>query len=299
MDNISLDLAVEFFITAKEADGRAPRTISDYHRCLDPLLAWCAAKSITLATLTRNDVRRYVSSLRARGWSDGTVGIHVRNIRCFLRWIWNEGMKDENLATCLESPRTVRRQDSVLTPAQIEALLDACSGDEYAIRDRAIILMFLDTGVRSGEMAGLRRSNLHINGDGTGWMSVYGSKSRKWRFVFVGERTTQAMVSYLEQRDDDHNALWMGRYGKPLAREGIYRIVTRRGDDAGVQVYPHLLRKTFATLWLDNGGDPERLRVLAGWTPASISDMLRVYVESGRENLARAHRDAGPVDNLA
>jgi integrase/recombinase XerD len=208
-------------------------------------------------------------------------------------------MMDENLATCIESPRTIRRRDSALTSTQVEALLDACSGDEYAIRDRAIIMVFVDTGIRSGEMASLLRSNLHFNGDGTGHLCVYGSKTRQWRFVPIGNRTVASLGEYLERRRDDNDALWMGRYGTPLAREGIYRIITKRGGQAGVDVYPHLFRKTFATMWLDNGGDPERLRVIAGWTAESMAKMLETYVESGRENLARAHRDAGPVDNLA
>jgi len=59
-----------------------------------------------------------------------------------------------------------------------------------------------------------------------------------------------------------------------------------------------LLRKTFTTQWLNNKGDPERLRILAGWSAATLTQMLEIYVSSQRENLERAHENAGPVDNL-
>ena len=75
-------------------------------------------------------------------------------------------------------------------------------------------------------------------------------------------------------------------------------MVKRRARQAGLpddRVHPHLFRKTFATGWLDNGGDAERLRVLAGW---SSYEMLGVYVESSRRRLEEAHRRAGLVDRL-
>ncbi|HID88272.1 MAG TPA: hypothetical protein EYP52_00980, partial [Anaerolineae bacterium] len=102
---------------------------------------------------------------------------------------------------------------------------------------------------------------------------------------------------YLQSRTDDNPALWINQRGGTLTQRGIYWVVKRRARQAGLEsrVHPHLLRKTFTTAWLDNGGDPERLRVLAGW---SSLEMLKVYAGSSPGRLIEAHRRAGPVDRL-
>lgn len=88
---ITVEESVHFFIQAKKADGRAPRTVEDYHRVLDPFAKWCGEHGISVIDLSRDDFRRYVAELRDRGWAEATVAIHIRNLRCFLRWIQEEG----------------------------------------------------------------------------------------------------------------------------------------------------------------------------------------------------------------
>ena len=289
---------LERFITAKIADGRAERTIEDYHRCLDPFVAWCEEHGITLDNLSRDDVRRYVARLRRRDLAAATVAIHIRNIRTFLGWVWREGLTESNLATALKSPPTHRRDELPLSPEEIAALLSACTGPQ-AIRDRAIILFLLDTGLRVGEMVSITMDQIQYLNETGGCLWIYGSKTGEWRFVFVGQRTAASLSQYIEDRDDDIDALWVGRQG-PLTGRGVAHMLKRRGRAAGIEerVHPHIFRRTFATLWLDAGGDQERMRVILGWSPETLAKMMEIYVSSKRRELEEAHRRAGPVDNL-
>ncbi len=291
----TVDDAIENFILARQADGRAPRTIRDYRRVLEPFAAWCREKRLSVKSLNREHVREYVANLRSRGWAEATVAIHIRNLRAFLRWMHEEGHTNENLAQAVKAPGKVIRAEEPLSPDEVRRLLSACTGDAEAVRDRAILLLFLDTGLRIGEMALLQKAQVHFNGD-RAWMQVYSPKSRAYRFVILGEIATSALREYLQSRTDDHPALWIGRRG-PLSKRGIYHIVKRRARQAGLEnrVHPHIFRKTFATNWLDNGGDPERLRVLAGW---SSLEMLKIYAGSSPDKLMEAHRRAGPADKL-
>lgn len=292
--------ALNSFITAKIANGRAPRTLSDYHRCLDPFADWCVDRDITVTTLSRGDVRQYVAYLRSQDLSPATVAIHVRNIRCFLRWLWTEGEIETNLATAIEAPKIYRRDELPLTRDEIQRLLSACTGDDLADRDRALILFLLDTGMRIGEMPLMRRDDIHTNGDGTGWARIYGGKTRQYRFVILSAPTMNALNVYLAGRTDDDPALWWGTQGA-LTDRGMYHAIKRRARAAGLKdrVHPHLFRKTFATAWLDNGGDPERMRVLLGWSSDTLAQMMEIYVASQRSHLERAHRKASPVENWA
>jgi site-specific recombinase XerD len=286
--------AVEAFILAKRADGRAPRTIKDYHRCLDPFAEWCARRDKTTDTLTRSDFRAYVVKLRDENdWAESTVAIHVRVLRCFLRWIYEEGYVEKNLATAVDAPPKIIRSEEPLTIEEVEQLLAACHG-EFGKRDRAVILVFLDTGMRRSEIATLERDQVHIN-KRNAWIKVWDTKSSQWKFVFLGRLATHALAQYLENRDDDNPALWMGQRG-PLTPDGIYQIVKRRADAAGVEVHPHLFRKTFATWWIRSGGDTQRLKKLGGW---KTDEMLEVYVLlAARRDLEEAHQQFGPVDCL-
>lgn len=155
--------------------------------------------------------------------------------------------------------------------------------------------MFLDTGLRRNEMAELTRGQLVIDDESGAWLKEIDPKSKQVKFSILGEKTTEALTQYLESREDDHPALWMGRWG-PLTHEGIYNIVDKRSKQAGVKrAHPHLFRKTFATWWTRNGGDRDRLMKLGGWADEEI---LEVYVLLDGLDLMEAHRQFGPVDNM-
>lgn len=281
---------IELFITARIADGRAQATIRDYRRVLDPFAAWCSSRGLAITCLARDD---------------------VRNLRAFLRWLADESYTSANLATAIKAPRRVNRRETPLTRLEITALLDACGhcaitgvspkfAKLCARRDRAIILLLLDSGMRAGELLALCVSSWQ-KCQGHSTLSVYSSKVDRPRVAIIGKMATAAVMDYIRARGDDVPAgapLLIGRSGKPLGYNGLLKILRRRAALAGLEprrVHPHIFRKTFTTAFLDNGGDPERLRILAGWADYS---MLAVYTESSAARLVEAHRRAGPVDHM-
>jgi site-specific recombinase XerD len=283
------------FILARQADGRAPRTILDYRRTLDPFARWCARKHIT--HLTRDAVRRYVATLYATGWSVATVGIYVRNLRAFLRWLHEEGRLAENLAKAVRPPKSAARLEDLPADHELRALLDACRDDAQAARDRALILVLLDTGLRLGELVAMRRDALHLDGD-IAWFQIYSPKTGQGHFSFLGSASSQALAVYLQTRKDGELALWLGVRG-PLTPTGVYKALRRRALKAGIspgRVHPHAFRKLFATLWTQNGGDRTRLKALGGWRTDAMLD--RYVLLSARAQLAHGHRQYGPVDHL-
>lgn len=293
----TVDDMVESFILARRADGRAPRTIRDYHRALDPFAAWCRGRRLSVKSLNRDHIREYVADLRSRGWAEGTVAIHVRNLRTFLRWLYEEGYTSGNLAEAVKAPRKVVRVEEPLTIHEIRLLLSACHGDDFALRDRAIILVFVETGLRRGEMARLKRGDVHL-GENSAWIQVYAPKTKTYRFAFLQREATTALREYLASRRDNNEYLWIGARG-PLTDDGIYQVLRRRAVRAGLnphRVHPHAFRKFFATWWVQNGGDTIRLQHLGGWTSP---EMLKVYVLlARREELEQAHRQISPADAI-
>jgi site-specific recombinase XerD len=290
--------AVKSFVRARQADGRAPRTIRDYHRVLDRFAGWCGERDIVLARLDRDTVREYAGLLHRQNWADNTVSIHIRTLRAFLNWLFREGLTTENLASCIQPPRSSRRMEEPLTGEEIRALLSVCNGDPFASRDRALILLLADTGLRLGELLRLKRADVRFSEDGSSaYLLVYAPKTRSHRFVFLSSPSTQALREYLEdERDGD--SLWIGRFGK-LTESGIRGILRRRARQAGLdprRVHPHAFRKFFATSWIRNGGDTLRLQQIGGWASPK---MLEVYVLlAQKQDLEEAHERFSPVSRI-
>lgn len=286
---------LETFITARRADGLRQRTLDDYRR----VLLRFAVDDDSPANWTRASVRAYVAALRAEPWALATIALHVRYLRAFFKWCHAENITGEDFSAIIPAPARTIREEVLLTTGEFTSLVQACAGDRWALRDRAIVLMLADTGLRRKEFISLQRAQV-IFEDGTAYLLLPGivAKNGHERFAFLGRATTTALRAYLDARDDDDPALFISERG-PLGGDGLYQMLRRRAAQAGIdpaRVHPHLLRKMFASWWIENGGDEQRLMDIAGW---SGPEMLRVYVRLGaRQKLQDAHRRYGPVDRL-
>ena len=291
-------MLLDTFLTARRADGLRERTLDDYHRVLSRAMFTLDINAP--ATWTRASVRAYVAGLRAQPWAPATVALHIRYLRAFWGWCHREGYTTEDFSAIIPAPARTIREDVLLTTDEFAALVRACAGDRWALRDRAVILTLVDTGLRRSEFCALQRDWL-IYEDGGASLLLPGSvsKTARERFVFLGRATTTAITGYLETRNgDDQPALFISERG-PLGGDGVYYLLRRRAEQAGLdpaRVHPHLLRKQFASWWIENGGDEQRLMEIAGW---SGPEMLRIYVRLGaRQKLQDAHRQFGPVDRI-
>ncbi len=306
MLHLELAALVGRFITARTADGRAARTLADYARVLTPFIAWCdckqSSRQITIQAMTRETIRAYVAGLQSTSWKPATIAIHIRNLRAFLHWLHIEGYTSDNLALAVKAPRRTMRIEIPITPDEIQALLDTCDGDRYHdCRDRAMILVLYDAGLRTGELVGLTLGHWKREPDSdASYLLVYAPKTYIYRYAILGCVATSALISYLALRGPLPNdaPLFAIENGQPMKTRAVGSMLVRRSIKAGLErcrTHPHIFRKGFATMFLDNGGDTERLRVLAGW---SSMEMVTVYTDSSLRRLQEAHRRAGPVDRM-
>jgi len=200
--------AYERFMTDRQAKGRKENTLKDYARILQPFVARCKTeKGVTKShALDKHLIREYVvwlrTTIRSRGksWAPGTVNIHIRTLRSFLGWLKREKATKSNLAQVLETPQAVIREEDLLTNQELEVLFSACPQEPFAARDRALLLTFLDTGLRLSEIAELTRQCFHFDDQGkTAWFTVRMSKTGKDRFAFSGQVATQTLLDYIAQ----------------------------------------------------------------------------------------------------
>jgi site-specific recombinase XerD len=280
------------------AENKAERTIRAYTEAV----RWFAAAHLLCQTsktrweqVDTQDVQRWMVHLLGR-YSEAYAYQQYRALQQFFRWLAAEEELPDPMAR-LRPPKVTQKPVPFFTSVELSKLEKACRGNTFAQRrDAAILTVFRATGVRLAELAGIRydpdgpgRSDLDME---RREIKVRG-KGGKDRTVRIDHEAARRVDRYLRVRARHEQAyrlgLWLGTGGRgPLTGNGIYQMVKRRGDQAGVRVYPHRFRHHFSHTWLDRGGAEGDLMELNGW---SSPQMLERYGGSVRGARARRHYD--------
>ena len=175
----------------------------------------------------------------------------------------------------MRAPQVPEQPVPVFTDDELAAFLKATDGRHFTSRrDHAIFRLFIDTGMRLGELAGLRVDDLHLGDDrysssvNTAWVVGKGNRGRHCPF---GAKTSQALDRYLRVRarhaKADRPELWLGERNKgPMTDNGVSQLIRRRGRELGIDgAHAHRFRHTYASQWLSAGGTEGDLMRLAGW----------------------------------
>lgn len=272
------------FLDAKTAKRLSPKTLATYRERLTRFVVWLGERD-----LTRAELRAYLHDLQAHPrLSPISAWSYFHDVTVFCAWLVDEQIITTNPARKL-APKKPKRLPASYTNAQLAQLLHVC--DE---RDRAMLIMLLDTGLRSSEIVSLDRCQVDLH---TGHFTVVG-KGNKERSGALSVYTLQALRAYLELREDHEPALFLGVKGR-LTRSGMYQIVARRARQAGirgeVRRLVHAFRATFAKSYIIQGGDLETLRQLLGHESLT---MAAHYATLADQELLAKKRRVNPLGGM-
>ncbi len=290
--------AIASFTLSLAARGRSPATLSTYTEALQNLRQFAWERGMPpLLGLSTEHIRAFLAELYARGNKPGSVRNRWASISSFYGWANEEGeLPRGNPMERVKPPSVPDQLLPHYTEADMSKLLAAIperSTDELVLRNRAIILLLFDTGLRAAELCSLVPGALDLRAR---TLSVRG-KGGKERVVGIGATTATAIDRYQRKRRRASRWLFASLDGEQLKTSGLRALLVRQFASAGVPFHgAHAFRRAFGIAFLAAGGEPNDLKTLAGW---SSYEMLRRYTKATeRERGVAAHHRFSPADSL-
>jgi site-specific recombinase XerD len=270
------------FILSRQAKLCSPATIEFYTYTAGKFVEWLFERRVDdPSEIKANHIRAYLSDLRQRKLADKTLHAHAGSIRTFLRFCYEEDYINKRIQ--VNMPKLSKKRLPVLTAEELHKVIKTSK----TVRDKALVLLMADTGLRRGETLALTWGDIDI---GSGLVRVRQGKGSKDRSVVVGVKTRRVLLKY--RRTVPHDLRDPVFH---LKASGLRMALKRIGERAGIKLNAHILRRTFATLSLRAGINPLHLQALMGH---SSLEMTRRYIKLVDDDLLKAHKQHGPVDRF-
>lgn len=274
--NLSLSKVIEGFMIACQSRRLSEHTIRDYRHTLGKFLSHTG--DMNFSQITHAQISAFLSAQ-----SVGNKTLLNYHIALSALWTWaiKQEYVEKHVVRLVEKPRPKKLVIEPFSEVEVRAILNSIvySPD----RNRALVLLLLDTGARASEVCGLTMSDIDLV---KRHIKVRG-KGDKERLIPFSQRTSSALFS--------HMATMSGDKLFPMSRHALAQYMRRLGKRAGVQdTHPHRFRHTMAIQYLRNGGDPYTLQDLLGHT---TMEMVRNYIKIAQIDIDAAHKRASPVEN--
>jgi integrase/recombinase XerC len=311
--SLSDDALIAQYLQYVQVEKRlAERTVLLYTEDLRKLLEFATATRITLLHVQPTHVRRWVARMHALGRSGRGIGLILSGWRGFYAWLGRQGWMTQNPVLDVRAPKSPKPLpkaldvDDALRLADHESHEDAVDPIAEA-RNRAMVELLYGSGLRLGELLGLRLQPKGVQGS---WIDMQAAeahvigKGGKRRTVPVSPAAIAALQDWLMVRNEWWPAaqadtpkadqpVFLGRRGAQLTPQQARVALKKRSLAAGLAtpVHPHMLRHSFASHLLQASGDLRAVQELLGH--ASIAT-TQIYTRLDYQHLARAYESAHP-----
>ncbi len=241
----------------------------------------------------QSQILQLVARRSRQGISARTIRRLLSALRSLYRYLIRENLSHLNPAEGVKAPRGDKKLPATLDVDEIARLLSFRANDRLVIRDRAVMELFYSSGLRLSELAQLRLVDLDLASQ---QVRVMG-KGGKERVAPVGRKAVEALSEWLLQRRDRRGAdkpwLFLSDRGTRLAQRSIEARLKVRALQAGLSqnVFPHLMRHSFASHLLESSGNLRAVQELLGHADISTT---QIYTHLDFQHLAQVYDTAHP-----
>lgn len=290
----------DFFLKYLQFEKRfSANTIKSYNNDLDQFADFVALnfEDKELHLIDEKVVRAWIVSLMEKDFSSTSINRKISSLKTFYKFLLREGYIKSNPMDKVVSPKVAKKLPAFVEEKQIINLLDDFSfGDDFSgIRNKTIIEMFYNTGIRLSELIGLNDSSLDFSNNS---IKVLGKRNKE-RIVPLNSSFTDSIKKYIKIRNiefpekNDECYLFVTDKGNKLYEKFVYRIVNKYLNLVTTieKKSPHILRHTFATHLLNRGADLNSIKELLGHANLAAT---QVYTHNTFEKLKSIYKQAHP-----
>jgi integrase/recombinase XerD len=267
-------------------------------RSLAEFAAWCGKeREITAPNeVTLTIISEYLAEQKRRGLAASSIKLVVVALKIFFRFLVGKRAIERDPTDVLTLPRIERYLPETLNELQVEQLIESINtAQPLGLRDRAIVELLYASGLRISELANARLENLNLE---QRILRVTG-KGNKMRLVPIGKKACEALAAYLSAerpklvKARTSSEIFLSARGSKLTTVRLWQIVKQRAWFSGLEanIYPHLLRHSFATHLLGNGADLRIIQEMLGHADISTT---QIYTHVDQQRLKAVHRKFHP-----
>lgn len=269
----TLERALFYFVKHKEAHGKATNTTKATYICiLEDFIK--SIKADTVSDLDILMIDNFIDTLSLKSYKPKTIKNKIVVIRSFIKFLYSKNLIDIR-PEAIEIPRTVEVEANFLDEEEQCALIKSARN----LRDKALIMTILSSGLRASEILNLKEDDLYRRS-----LIVSRGKGGKPRVTFIDPLTEKSIREYHHKREVDSVFVFTNSFGKPLSRQYLSRMISETALRAGIKkrVSAHTLRHSFATNMLRKGARIEDVQPLMGHSNISTT---RLYMHFTNEYL--------------
>lgn len=273
------------FIDDLKAKNRAHATILAYGKDIEQLIDFVLGLGkVELSEVTTSDLGHSMEKLKREGYTPKSISRKTNSTKTFFKFLKSEGLINEDPALALAHPKFEIKPPRILTRLEYRALRDACRNDK---RTAAIVELLLQTGIRIGELAQIKTSDINFGeGAENGELGILmNGASRRERTIPLNRAAQNALKEYLGVRPKSVNqTLFITKNGHPLLVRNIRTAIDRYFRIAGIEgAKVNDLRHTFIAHHLKRGTSLVVISKLAGHKRLATTEKYLEYIEKPEE----------------
>ena len=291
MEKVDLIQIKEYFLKSiLDQKNYSKKTFENYNRDLNKFFKFLNDYKIKdIKKITKETVRLYFLKQKNNNISNRTLGRYYSSLNSFFLYSIEHEYSDVNPLKFIDYPKYTKKIPEYIYDYQLEKLLNEKTSEnvEIELRNKLIIHLLLDTGVRVSELVNIKVRDIDVE---ERIIKVFG-KGSKERFVFFTSKTKELLINYFIKRKEKAitDNLLINYKGEKLTERSVQKIIKLVGEKIGLDIHPHLLRHTFATDLLNKGADIRMIQELLGhenldttqiYTHVSNSRVKEVYDDS-------------------
>lgn len=264
-------------------------TIKAYDNDLNKLLEF----KNNLLSINNKDIKEFIK--KSNNLSTKTLAHRLTVINSFYNYLLSENIISINPCYSINMPKIPSKLPEVLSEEEVDKLLDINLVDKYSYRNKAMLELLYATGMRASELTNLKLNNIDLD---SCIVRIMG-KGSKERIVPINDTTIKYLNIYINNyrkeilNKKDSEYLFISNALKHITRQGLFKIIKKECIRAGIKknVYPHILRHSFATHLLNHGANIRIIQELLGHEDITTTE---IYTHLSNETIKKDYEEYFP-----